>query len=266
MHTLITIPFSPYNEKARWALQRFGIAFRERGYMPMLHMPAVAWATRFGRDGKADRVSSRLSTPVLLMESGERLCDSQDIVRWVDRTAATSATTLYPVPEVEALEKEFDNGLGAHARRIAYGLGGEVDGAFAQLAKRNVGRVQYGVVRAFAPVIIAMIRKGLRIDPARVERSLEAARKIFAATSERLATARFFFEDRVTAADMAWACMASPLLLPTPDDGFGADLPRLSEVVPRARDLALELRETVAGRHAMTMFREHRRHVVTPRS
>lgn len=262
MHTLITIPFSPYNEKARWALQRFGIAFRERGYMPMLHVPAVAWATRMGRHGKSDRVSSRLSTPVLVTASGERLCDSQDIVRWADHEAATPQTTLYPNDDVAVLEKEFDNGLGAHARRIAYGLGGEVKGAFADLARRNVGRMQAGVARAFEPVLVHLIRKGLRIEPAKVERSIDEARKVFGAASERLGSARFFFEDRFTAADMAWACMASPLLLPTREDGFGAELPPLDDVVPRARALALELRETVAGRHAMAMFREHRRHVV----
>lgn len=264
MHTLITIPFSPYNEKARWALQRFGIPFRERGYMPMFHMPAVVWATRFGRDGQNDRVSSRFSTPVLVRGDGARLCDSHDIVRWADELAATPATTLYPEPEVAALEKELDHTLGAHTRRIAYGLGGREKGAFARLAQRNVGAVQAGVAKVLAPVVIHLVRKGLRIEPDKVERSIAATRSVFDQVSARLGRSSFFFGDRFTAADMAWACMASPVLVPSRADGFGAELPALDELVPRARELAMELRDTVAGRHAMAMFREHRHPVVAP--
>lgn len=50
MYKLITIAFSHYNEKARWGLERFAQPDKESEYMPLLHMPAVAWATRGAAD------------------------------------------------------------------------------------------------------------------------------------------------------------------------------------------------------------------------
>ena len=52
-HHLITICFSHFNEKARWALDRFGVAYRESGYLPLLHMPFALWASRFSNPPSA---------------------------------------------------------------------------------------------------------------------------------------------------------------------------------------------------------------------
>ena len=38
---LVTIPFSHYCEKARWALDRAGLAYEERAHLPLAHyLPA----------------------------------------------------------------------------------------------------------------------------------------------------------------------------------------------------------------------------------
>ena len=75
MHRLITLSFSHYNEKARWALDRFAVPYEEERHMPFFCSVAVAVATR-GRGGAADRSSSRYSTPVLLVDDGQVLTDS----------------------------------------------------------------------------------------------------------------------------------------------------------------------------------------------
>jgi hypothetical protein len=72
---LITIRFSHYNERARWALDRLGVAYEEEPYMPLFHVLAVARATR-GRGGSADHHSTRYSTPVLITDSGRVLTAS----------------------------------------------------------------------------------------------------------------------------------------------------------------------------------------------
>lgn len=266
MHTLLTIPFSSYNEKARWALDRFGIAYRERKYMPMLHMPAVAVATRFGRHGGADRVSTRFSTPVLITDDGERVCDSHEIVRWADARFSTPDTTLYPTPQAERIERELGDGLGAHARRVAYGLGLADRSAFGELARRNVGWAQWRTTQILGPLMVAMIARGLRVDPARVQRSIGAIRGCFDDIGRALEGRRYLVGDRFSAADLAFACLASPVLVPTRSEGFGAELPELSQLTPEAASLATELRETVAGQYAMRLFRDDRPVVIGSRA
>lgn len=51
MATLVGIPFSPWSQKARWALQHAGVEFRFKEYLPFLGQPAMRWRLR-GRGGK----------------------------------------------------------------------------------------------------------------------------------------------------------------------------------------------------------------------
>ncbi|MBX7082921.1 MAG: glutathione S-transferase family protein [Nannocystaceae bacterium] len=265
MHTLITIPFSHYNEKARWALERWRVPYRELRFVPVLHAPAVLLATRGGRDGRADKVSSRLSTPVLVTDTGERITDSAAILAWVDQRHGTAADTLYPTPEVAALEAELGLELGPHARRVAYGFGLERPDAFLAIVRANVGRLQAAVARVLAPWLVRGVVRGLRVDAARVEASRARVLACFDTIGARL-TERgtgYLCGDRFTAADLTFACLSAPVLLPSRDEGFGATLPSLQPeashaAAPAAAALAHTLRDTVAGRHALRMFARHR--------
>ncbi|HET6584008.1 MAG TPA: glutathione S-transferase family protein [Nannocystaceae bacterium] len=266
MHTLITIPFSHYNEKARWALQRFGVPFRERAYMPVLHFAPVMIATRFGRDGKADRASTRFSTPLLVTDEGERICDSTDIVRWVCDRYADADTTLVPDDEVLQVERELGEKLGPHARRVAYGLNFSDRKVGATLARRLVGPTQAFVWRVMQPVFLKGIFRALQVDPARVDRSIDVVRSLFAEFGDRIAGRRYLVGDRFTVADLAFAALAAPAIMPTRAEGYAGDLPELDQLPPRAAALARELRATTAGRYALRIFAEERRVVLQPRA
>ena len=260
MNTLITIPFSPYNEKARWALDRFGVPYRERGYMPALHFPAVMIATRFGRHGRSDRGSTRFSTPLFVTSEGERLVDSCDIVRWVDQHYADEHNTLYPNDEAAQLERELGETLGVDARCIAYGLAvGDGGDRLVWMARHNTGPVQTAIVRMMGGTILKMIKRSLRIDADRVERAIVRVESRFAEIGARLEGRRYLLGDTLTAADLAFASMASTVLLPTRAEGFGAELPPLEAMEGPATDLARRLRATPAGQWAMRMFAEQRR-------
>ena len=77
---LITIPISHYCEKARWALERAGIPYREEPHLQAIHWAHV-WRAGRGR-----------TAPVLVTDDGP-LTESSDILRWVD---ARSDLRLYP--------------------------------------------------------------------------------------------------------------------------------------------------------------------------
>ena len=105
-HELITIPISHYCEKARWALDRAGVPFRERAHLQVLHW----WPVR--------RAGGRWTAPVLVCPDGRALPDSSDILSFADAEGAR----LFPAgsEEVRVLEREFDDRLGPHGRRWMY--------------------------------------------------------------------------------------------------------------------------------------------------
>jgi glutathione S-transferase len=67
--------------------------------------------------------------------------------------------------------------------------------------------------------------------------------------------------DRFSAADLAFACLASPTLIPPQYSAWRPPLDAFSEVA-RARILAF--RDTPAGAFAMRLFREERGRVIVP--
>ena len=71
MLRLITIPISHYCEKARWALERADIPYREERHVQLIHRIA------------ARRAGGGQTVPVLVTPEGT-LGESEDILRWVD--------------------------------------------------------------------------------------------------------------------------------------------------------------------------------------
>src|SRR5437764_9350523 len=106
---LITIPISHYCEKARWALDRGGIAYREERHVQGIHR----WAAR--------RAGGGLTVPVLVTPDGV-LRESRDILVWVDGRIATEQRLFPEEPaareEVERLCRRFDDELGPKGRRL----------------------------------------------------------------------------------------------------------------------------------------------------
>lgn len=259
-HQLTTITFSHYNEKARWALDRFGVPFVEHGYLPMFHVAGVLrLLPRFGI-GKADSHSTPFSTPVLVTDDGRCLRDSSDIVRYASsRYAREGVDDLYFDPEVAALEARFSTTLGPHTRRIGYFYLLQDLPLVHRLARRNAGPRQASLFEHLAPLLQPLLVRSLRVDAEHVAASEAKIRKLVAEIGERVAGRRYLVGDRFSAADIAFASMLAPAICVSPDEGYAATLPTLEECPPGYRALAVELRETPAAMYALRMFREERR-------
>jgi glutathione S-transferase len=258
---LVTIAFSHYNEKARWALDHFGAPYREVRCMPVLHFPAVMWATRL-RGGRSDRASTRWSTPVLVTDDGERLCDSSAIVRWASDRFGTPATTLYPAEhreEIEALERRLGDTVGPHVRRLVYAHLLPEPELLARLARDNVGPLQARTFAAMSPLVRLVLRRALAIEPRRAEASLGRVREEMAALEERLGDRPYLVGDRFTAADLTAACLLAPAVLVSHGEGYGAVMPELSALPPELAALIGELRQTRIGQYCLQMFAHQRR-------
>ena len=76
MLRLVTIPISHYCEKARWALERAGIPYREERHVQGIHRIA---SRRAGGAG---------TVPVLVTPDGP-LGESDEILAWIDERTAS---------------------------------------------------------------------------------------------------------------------------------------------------------------------------------
>jgi glutathione S-transferase len=246
-YRLITIPPSHYCEKARWALDYLGVPYREEGHPPLLHWWAVA------------RAGGHRTTPVLV--AGDTvLSDSTDILQYLD-TTYVEGWRPYPRDsqlrvEAEEMEELFDTRLGPHTRRIAYYHLLQHKDLFLESVLSGVGRGESFVFRALRPAICGLMRRGMRITPESADRSLERVRTVFATVDELIDSGRaFLVGDRFSAADLTFAALAAPVLLPR---NYSSPLPSLDRVPAEMLAQIEEFRTMPAGMFAMRIYRDHR--------
>jgi glutathione S-transferase len=244
---LLTIPMSHYCEKARWALERLGITYTEVRRLQGFHyIPALLWA--------------RSPTVPILRIEGRTLTDSTEILRHLDRHASSS-TSLFPAdhPEVAALEARFDDPLGVDSRRWVY------DGYFRSghlnemidVAAQGAPRWQARALPWLFPLVRRFLTRRLGgLSREIVDAGVTRSRVAFDAVATTLADGRrYLCGDRFTAADLTFACMGAPYVLP-PE--YGIRLPTLDELPDDMRPLATELRAHPAGAFILRLFRDDR--------
>jgi glutathione S-transferase len=239
---LITIPISHYCEKARWALDRAGIGYREERHVQVVHRVA---SRRAGGGG---------TVPVLITTEGV-FTQSADILAYADRHGAG----LYPDAlrdEVTALERDFDTDLGPEGRRWMY---------FHMLARKDLG-VAYNCTgvpawerRSFPLMLGVMagyVRHLFAIGPTTGDDAGAAVQRTFDAVAARLADGRpYLCGDAFTAADLAFAALAAPAIVPLE---YGVPLPQPDELPAEMAAGVRAFRAHPAGAFACRLFREER--------
>lgn len=244
---LITIPMSHYCEKVRWGLAHAGLEYLEEAHLQVFHYLAVRRHAR-GR-----------TVPVLVADT-EVVEDSTAILRFLDHHYIPERRRLYPDAqreEIEALEERFDTQLGVETRRWVY---------FRWMGQpaRDVLRVAAQGTpwweRLLAPLLFPLMRLylGVRLQTTRenVEAGLRIISEIFDDVGARLADGRpYLMGQDFTAADLTFACMAAPILLP-PE--YGILLPTLEETPAEARTEVERFRLHPAGQFVLRLYRQRR--------
>ena len=245
---LITLVLSPYNELARWSLERAGVAYREE----QKALVQQVFASR--------RAGGKGTTPVLVAD-GEVIGESAEIAEWADRHRAPGRPPLYPQGEAEAearqLVARFGAELGVPARRVIWGhLIDDLD-----LACRSWGqglgerqrRVQPWLLRASKP----MVRRAIGLRPAQVAGAPGEVRAIFEEVAERLSDGRaHLLGGDFTVADISFAAMASPAVCPS--EGYPARMPQPEDFPEPYAATIRDLRAHPAGEYALRLYREER--------
>ena len=250
---LITISISHYCEKARWALDRAGLEYREEAHLPNLHYLASFW------------IAHTPSLPILV-DAGNVVPDSTAILHHVDGRIDVDRR-LFPREEpmraeVERLEELFDTELGPPARVWAYWHWFGKTREMLHYAGHGVPRLE----RLVAPPLLGVMKlvTGWRfsIDRAGAERALARVHEVFDQVDRVLADGRrYLVGDRFSAADLGFAALGAPLLLPVE---HGVPLPRLDEAPPTMQDEIARLRARPAGTHVMRLYATCRRQPASP--
>lgn len=244
---LITIPISHYCEKARWALERVGMPYREERHVQGVHQIV------------ARRAGGRITVPVLVTPDGA-LGDSADILAWVDERTQ-SEHRLFPAEpeareEVEGLCRRLDEGFGPQGRRLMY-VHMLADRKLA-LRFNNAGVPSWEdrAIRLGWPLASAYVKRVLDIRPG-IEAQDEAV--IWSEldfVAGLLADGRpYLCGERFSAADLTFAALCAPVIVPSV---YGVELPQPDLLPPTMAALVRRAREHPAGRHALKLFEEHR--------
>ena len=241
---LITIGPSHYCEKARWALDRAGIAFTEEPHAPLVH-----WLYTYAATGTR-------TVPALVTDN-ERITDSTDILQFADRALAPDAR-LFPTEEplaseVGVLEARFDDELGPVARRLAYCYITRDRELFLTLFAGSLPPVERALVTRVERVLRALLAKAFKVSPHAAARMREKLSALFGEMSERLEDGRAYLTGpRFTAADLTFISLATPAIL------IGQSAENIARLPADYRETVKELRETRAGRWALDVYARER--------
>jgi glutathione S-transferase len=242
---LITIPISHYCEKARWALQRAGLAYGEEPHIQGLHRL------------HARRLGGGVTVPVLLTPQGA-IGESEQILAWVD-SHLEPERRLFPAagPEldrVRALSRRFDRVLGPHGRRLIYVRMFDQPQLMLRYNNQGVPGWEDRMLRLGLPLFTRLIARVLAISPGvEVEDEAIVWRELDA-VAELLEDGRpYLTGERFTAADLTFAALCAPLTLPAV---YGVALPPLEALDEATSTLVNHAREHPAGRFATRLTRE----------
>ena len=242
---LLTIPISHYCEKARWALERAGIPYREERHVQGVHKFA---SRRAGGCG---------TVPVLVTPEGS-LGESAEILAWVDARTPPEDRLVPEDPagrsEVERLARRFDEGLGPTARRLIYVHMLAQPELMLRYNNEGVPRWEDRALRLGWPLAVRWARRELTITPG-IETADEAAVwEEFDYVAGLLGDGRrHLCGDRFTAADLTFAALSAAVTVPP---RYGVSLPQPDVLPPHTAALVERAREHPAGRYALSLFAE----------
>jgi glutathione S-transferase len=228
---------SPYNEKARWALDRAGAPYHRRTVVPGPHALALLW-------------TFQTKTPVLERESG-RIVGSSAVVRAV----APDLVPADPAAEREAtrVERVFDADLTPRMRRAVLGALLSDPEAFVETFAGDEDAAGQARYRRAMGVVAKIVRLANGISVASVEDGMRAIEEALALVARASAESGYLVGSSFTIADLTAAASLGAVLEPAhADASYG----------PRGRAAMAALRSRFephdGSRWVHRVYREHR--------
>lgn len=238
---LYTFTLSHFCEKARWSLDRAGVAYEEVILLPGFHRRRLR------------RLGAGTQVPVLI-HAGQVIAGSGRILDFADEHGGAAALLpREPGLRTEVLEWEglLDREVGETLRRIVY---------FHLLkhpASLVAGWSRGGPLWAPAlywlawPVAVVRLRRYLDINPFTARRDEQRLQRALDRVEARLTGHDFLVGDSFSRADLTLAALCGPLLRP-PEHPWR--FPAVVEQVPELRALAEPLRRSATGQRITAAY------------
>jgi glutathione S-transferase len=244
---LITIPISHYCEKARWALDRAALPYREERHVQGVHRLV------------ARRAGAGNTVPVLVTPD-RVLGESEDILGWVDDRTPPEQRLFPEDPatreQVLRLCRRFDAELGPRGRRLIYVHVLPQRQLVLDFNNQGVPRWEDRLIRHGWPLVAPFMRRMLKISPGiEVEDERVVWREFDFVAQTLEERGPYLCGERFTAADLTFAALSASVIAPP---GYGVTLPQPDEVDPATASLVGRARDHPAGAYALKLFAECR--------
>jgi glutathione S-transferase len=186
--------------------------------------------------------------------------ESEQILEWVDaRTPA--ARRLFPDhgegrAEVLSLCRRLDERLGPSGRRLIYVRMFEQPEMMLEFNNRGVPAWEDRILRRGLPLGVRFVERALAITPGVEVQDEAVVWREFDWVAGLLSDGRpYLLGERFTAADLTFAALAAPIVLPSV---YGVPLPPLESLDAPTKSLVRRGREHAAGRFALGLVEQER--------
>ena len=241
--TVVALPYSPFCEKVFWAFDkcktRYGVRAVFQGFFPTTLMEFSAG-----------------SVPIVV-DGGAVIKDSKDVL---DALSKEGHSWLYPSPAVREVEQGFGDAFGRAVARVVYhhlfttDEGGEL---LRRVWKVDVSAVERLLCDPLYPACKLAMYGGMGL-PDGLPGFVATVDEVFARVSSLLADGRKYIcaTPQMTAADLTFAALAYPLVLPEEKAGVFMSW---SDTLPEGfRTEVRKRRESAAGQFVLRLYKEER--------
>lgn len=240
MYTLLTIPYSHYCERARWALDLSQLSYQEEGHAPFFH-------AYYNRKRGAQRMVPALVTPAKVING------SDQILRFVHQHSPLYPTNLEA--SILSWEDRFDRVFGIKSRVWAYIHLQKAPEQLHSILQEGTPR-EYALIKPLVPYALQSIVSLYKAYPYRLRRVEQDLNHLLDQCDFMLKDQRpFFMGDTFTAADITLCALASILVFP-PEHGFA--YPALETFPEAMQAQILQWRKRPVGQYILRMYANHR--------
>ncbi|KAJ3164526.1 hypothetical protein HK101_000419 [Irineochytrium annulatum] len=259
---LITIPWDPYCEIARWALDRHAVPYEERSYPFLLHLHATL------PHSDAIPHPQQLHVPIVITSKDEVLKRSvTDILMYLFAHSFSGRVRVYGLTESLTMQQKYDEILGPAVTRVflrtCLGAAALTERYLWETVHLNTWKTAQAVLW---PALRLVMWRWYGLHKHSPEEDWKVVDEVFESVRVELAKdggRPYIAGATFTAADISFASHAALVLFPNERDdtfagGLGVTMPSLGELPEDVAGRARALRATAAGRHAIKMWRKER--------
>lgn len=238
------------DEIARWVLDLNGTPYKSESHAP--YMSTIAISKLTGSKGRANGPA--------LITTDSLIYTTNSLVQYYEQRALPSKKLLPADPlkkkEVLDLYNLFIGEYDENVKKYVYAEFLRHPPIARQLFTRGVSFNEKLTYRVNFSTISGQLIKELNLENNKPEERLEAIRKIFSQVSGLLADGRKYLTgSTLTIADIAFASVSSPLILP---EEFGGVVAKINDLPEELRKAVIELRKTAAGQFVLDIYQEDR--------